>query len=259
MNETVLDRAHATMTAAPDDDTARLGFFERLGDCELFLLLADEADGDQVTPETFDIGEETVVLVFDREARLAQFVGKEAPYAALSGRALAGMLAEAGLGLMLNPEVAPSSFVLASDGVAWLDDVLQHGPQEVSAQISEVMQPSAPESLLRALDTKLATASGLAQAAYLAGTRTADGIAGHILAFVGAQPGAEAALAKAAQEALAFSGIEAGSMDVGFFPAADPMVERLSRVGLRFEIPALAASLQPGAPGTDPARPPRLR
>ena len=37
--ETPLDRAHAKMQSASDQDAARLGFYERLADAELFLLL----------------------------------------------------------------------------------------------------------------------------------------------------------------------------------------------------------------------------
>ena len=37
--ETPLDAAHAAMEAAPEDDAARLRFYERLADSELFLLL----------------------------------------------------------------------------------------------------------------------------------------------------------------------------------------------------------------------------
>ena len=48
MTETPLDQAHAAMDSAPDDDQKRLRFFERLADCELFLLLKDEPLGDQV-------------------------------------------------------------------------------------------------------------------------------------------------------------------------------------------------------------------
>ncbi len=36
--QTPLDRAHAAMEAMPQDDAARLRFFERLADVELFLL-----------------------------------------------------------------------------------------------------------------------------------------------------------------------------------------------------------------------------
>ena len=40
---TVLDLAHMAMEAAPEDDTARLRFFERVADSELFLLLDADA------------------------------------------------------------------------------------------------------------------------------------------------------------------------------------------------------------------------
>ncbi len=250
------------MQAAPEDDSVRLRFFERLGDAELFLLLEAEATGDQVTPQVFDPGAGPLVLVFDREERLAAFVGAEAPYAALSGRVIAQLLAEQGLGLGLNLDVAPSSFLLDADGVRWLAQTLGHGPDEVEARLAEVSAPAGlPDILIAALDTKLATATGLAQIAYLVGTTDDAGVSGHMLAFVGAAPGAEDALARAASEALTFSGIEAGAMDVGFFDAADPVTERLARVGLRFDLPqpAPARSPEPVAPGMDPDRPPRLR
>ena len=262
MTETPLDHAHAAMVAAPEDNAARLRFFERLGDAELFLLLEGESDGDSVTPQVFDPGAGPLVLVFDREERLTAFVGAEAPYAALSGRIIAGLLAEQGLGLGLNLDVAPSSFLLDGDGVRWLAQTLQHGPDEVEARLAEVSAPTGlPDNLLTALDTKLATATGLAQIAYLVGTTDTDARRGHLLAFVGAAPGAEGALARAASEALTFSGIEAGAMDVGFFDANDPVTSRLSRVGLRFDLPQPAPARAPdtSAPGSDPDRPPRLR
>lgn len=262
MTATVLDLAHSAMQAAPEDDVARLKFFERLGDAELFLLLEREAEGDQVSPQVFDPGTGALVLVFDREERLAAFVGGAAPYAALSGRMIAELLAEQELGLGLNLDVAPSSFLLQADGVRWLAQTLGHGPDEVETRLAEVSAPvGLPDALIAALDTKLATATGLAQAAYLVGTTDSEGTRGHLLAVVGAAPGAEDALARAASEALTFSGIEAGAMDVGFFDARDPVTERLARVGLRFDLPqpAPARSPAPSAPGKDPESPPRLR
>jgi len=262
MTDTPLDSVHAAMSAAPEDDAARLRFFERLGDAELFLLLEGEADGDAVTPLVFDLGSGPIVLVFDREERLSGFVGAEAPYAALSGRVIAGLLAEQGLGLGLNLDVAPSSFLLDADGVAWLARTLGHGPDEVTARLAEISAPAGlPDVLISALDTKLATATGLAQMAYLVGSTDTKGTRGHLLAFVGAVPGAESALARATSEALIFSGIEAGAMDVAFFDASDPVTERLARVGLRFDLPQPAPARVPetGAPGSDPARPPKLR
>ncbi len=259
MTETALDQAHAAMTAAPEDDAARLRFFGRLGEAELFLLLQSEAEGDEITPEVFDTGAHTLVLVFDREERLAQFVGRTAPYAAVSGRALAQMLAAQGLGLVLNPEVAPSSFVLAPEGVAWLADVLQEDTEEIATRIAELVPPSVPDILVAALDAKLATGAGLARMAYLAGTGSDTGASGHLLGFVDVQEGAEAALAQAVREALLFSGIEAGALDVGFFRAQEAMSARLAKVGLRFDLPQAAAGLERTAPGMDPERPPILK
>ena len=83
---TDLDIAHAAMDADPENDAKRLQFYERLADTELFMLLGAEAEGDKVEPELFEIEDQNFVLIFDREERLAQFVGREAPYAGLSGR-----------------------------------------------------------------------------------------------------------------------------------------------------------------------------
>lgn len=262
MTQTVLDQAYSVMQTAPDDGSARLQFFERLGDAELFILLETEAQQDQITPQVFDPGSGALVLVFDREERLAQFVGSEAPYAALSGRLIVGLLAEQGLGLGLNLDVAPSSFLLDADGVQWLADTLANGPEKVEARLAELSAPTGlPDILISALDTKLATATGLAQMAYLVGTADFDGRRSHMLAFAGAAPGAEDGLARAASEALTFSGVEAGAMDVGFFDANDPLVKRLARVGLRFDLPQPAPTKpkETGAPGMNPDRPPRLR
>lgn len=263
MTETTpLDQAHAAMEAVPEDDAARLRFFERLADSELFILLDKEPEGDRISPEIFDTGEGRFVLVFDREERLAQFANRIVPYAALSGRVIASMLAGQGIGLGVNLEVAPSSILISDAAMGWLAETLSHAPGEVEAAISEVRPPRGlPEVLLTALDAKLATAAGLARMAYLAAVTYESGGSGHLLAFVGAQEGAEPALAKAAGEALTFSGIEVGALDVGFFSASDEMSARLARVGLRFDLPEVEAarSYQPQIPGSDPEKPPRLK
>ena len=48
-------------------------------------------------------------------------------------------------------------------------------------------------------------------------------------------------------------------IDVAFFRASDPVMARIAKVGLRFDIPAPDQAQAPSAPGMDPARPPRLR
>lgn len=259
--ETALNRAHAAMLADEEDAAARLRFYERLADAELFVLLEKEAEGDAIDPALFAVEEARYLLVFDREERLAEFAGQIVPYAALSGRALVGMLAGQGIGLALNPDVAPSAFLAPAEAVNWLAGMLSDGPAELEARPVELTAPAGlPQALLEALDAKLVTAAGLAQNAYLAAVTYEDGRRGHLLGFVAAQPGAEPALATAANEALRFSGIEAGEMDVAFFAASDPVSAQLARVGLRFDLPAPEpAPTGPSAPGMDPKTPPILR
>lgn len=262
MTDTPLDRAHMAMEAAPTDDATRLGFYERLADSELFLLLETEAEGAEIHPAVFELEEIACVLAFDREERLAEFTTGPAPFVALSGRSLAEMLAGQDLGLGVNLGVAQSSILLPAEAVAWLHETLSHGPEEVEARPLEVLPPSGlPDSLVTAIDQKLATAAGLAKFAYLARVQYSGGWTGHMLAFIDPVPGAEVALAQAGNEALLFSGIEAGQMDISFFDASDPMAARLARVGLRFDLPEAPKSAPQDrpAPGSNPEKPPILR
>ncbi|MEM6888333.1 MAG: SseB family protein [Pseudomonadota bacterium] len=261
-DDTALDRAHAAMEAAPEDARARLSFYERLADAELFLMLTDEPDNrtETVSPEVFDLENARYVLAFDREARLAEFAGQITPYVALSGRGIVSMLAGQGIGLGVNLEVAPSQMLLPAEAIIWLNETLGNLPDQEQMQISEVHPPRGlPETLVTALDAKLATAMGLADCAYLAAVTQVDGARGHLLAFVGAVPDAEGALAQAVGESLTFSGIEAGVLDVSFFHRTDSIVSRLERVGLRFDLPQLQQRAPRAAPGSDPAQPPKLR
>ena len=259
---TPLDHAHAAMEAAPAYDAARLRFYDRLAASELFLLLEAEAEGDRIRPQVFPVEGQSFVLVFDREDRLTEFVGAQAPYAALSGRRLAELLAGQDIGLGVNLGVAPSSILIEGASVDWLAATLAEAPEEVEERAQEITAPAGlPEAVLSALDARLAAAEGMARMAYLVGTVYSGGRRGHLMAFVDPLPGAEPALARAVAAALTFSGIEAGTLDVGFFRAADPVAARLARVGLRFDLPeAPKPEPLPGtAPGMNPDAPPRLR
>ncbi|SFB84297.1 hypothetical protein [Tropicimonas isoalkanivorans] len=259
---TALDLAQQAVAEAPEDVTAQMRFYERLADSELFLLLEREAEGDSIEPRIFPLGDGPVVLVFDREVRLADFVGEAAYYAGLSGRQVVKLLAGKGMGLGVNLGVPHSETVLPAEAVDWLAATLEHRPEQAEERPREVSAPGAvPEQVLRGLDVKLATAGGLAQIAFLATVVYESGRSGHLLAFVDAVPGAEGALATAAGEALTFSGLEAGEMDVAFLAASDPMSARLAKVGLRFDLPEPEAvevtEIDP--PGMDPDAPPILR
>ena len=259
---TPLDLAYEAMAAAADgEDAPRLRFYERLADGEMILLLETEAEGETLTPRVFDLEEGPVVLIFDSEARLGQFTGVPAPYAALPGRVVAQMLAGQGIGLGINLGVAPSSMLLPAFAVDWLAETLAHGPEEAEA-VPERFEPpmGLPQSLITGLDAKLARAGGLAAQALLAGVIYQGGRRGHMLAFVDAVAGAEGALARAASEALTFSGVEAGEMDVAFVAAGDAATVAMAQVALRFDLPQLVAAqpAAPQAPGMDPDKPPRL-
>ena len=256
---TLLDAAHAAVSADPENEALRMRFFERLADGEMVILLEREAEADRLEPKVFELEEGPVVLIFDREERLASFTGGIAPYAALPGRVIAGLLKGQGIGLGVNLGVAPSSMLLPPEAMDWLAQTLDGGPQETEARPQDFLPPSVPEAVIAALDAKLARAAGLASAALLAGVVYSDGRRGHLLALLDAVEGAEAALARAMNEALVFSGIEAGELDVAFLSASDPAATVMARVALRFELPPPAAPAAPVAPGMDPARPPKLR
>ncbi len=260
-DQTPLDIAHTAMDAAPEDIAARLRFFERLADSELFLLLQGEASGDSLTPEVFEVESAKYVLVFDREERLADFVGDSAHHAVLSGRVVATMLAGQGIGLGLNLGVASSSILIPADAMAWLCDMLDNAPDEVMARPVSIEAPAgASQALLAAIDTKLTTAAGLAAAAYLVTVEYKTGERGMMLAIIDALPAAQGALAKAVGEVVAFGGEDADGLDVAFFATSDPVCATLEKVGLRFDLPKRKGTAhEPAAPGRDPDNPPILR
>lgn len=240
----------------------RLEFYARIAESELFLLLEQEADGEKIEPQCFPVEGITYVLAFDTVERLSQFAEKPVPFVAVSGRSLAQMIAPFGFGLGLNLQVAPSSTLLPPTAVEWLKDTLDAAPDErVDTPFEFSAPPQLPEKLLQALDGKLALAQGLAVSAYFCGVTYESGARTALLGFVNAVPGSEDALSQTVQDALMFSGVEAGSIDVTFVNASDEAVAKMARVGLRFDIPEPVAPksqvLQP--PGSDPEKPPKLR
>ena len=264
MTETLLDQAWAASEAAPDDDTLRLRFYARLVESEMVLLLEHEATGHDISPKVFDLEDGPIVLAFDTEARLTEFTGLPTPYAALSGRALVEMLAgqglgqEKGLGLGLNLGVAPSSRLLPPEILDWLARTLAERPAELTSRLAALHPPKGlPDALLMALDQRLARMEGLAQMAYLVGTEDEGGRRGHLLAIIDAAPGSEGALARAVQSTLAFSGVEAGMLDVTFLAADDLRAAEFARLGLRFDLPRPQHNSVTSTP--DPNTPPRLR
>ncbi len=250
---TALDLAHAAMDAAPEDDAARLRFYHRLADSELFLLLSAEPDGEDIAPQVFRLEEGAFVAVFDREERLAAFCDAPAPYAALPGRVIAAQLAGQGVGLALNLAVAPSAYLLPAGAVDWLARTLRQGPGR--AEAGQAPRPEsfaapndAPPELSDELAAKLRGFAAFAKGQQVG--RSWRRVAEPSLVFW-APHLAEPALAKAVAEALAFSGVDA-ALDVAFPPADDPAADAVKRVARMFD---LSGSTPADAPRQGPSRP----
>ncbi len=257
--DTPLDTAYAAMEADPGDEAARLRFHERVLDAELFLLLDAEPEGDRLRPRVLDLPEGRFVLAFDRDARLAAFLDAPAPYAAIAGRKLVRMLAGQGVGIALNPGVAPSETALEPDAVDWLAAMAPGAPEVADGRAREISAPrTAPPALIVALDAKLAAMADRISAAWLAGLHREDGTVGLALAIAGAPEAAQAAIVEAVAETARFNG--AAALDVTFVGPDGPLRAAFERAGLRFEMPEPPSPPPPPpAPGSDPTRPPRLR
>lgn len=256
---TPIDTAFADMNADESNDTARLRFYERLIDCELFLLLEAESDGQSIRPDLFEVEKQQVALVFDREDRLADFANNIVPFAAMSGRSIISMINGKNISLGLNLAVAPSSIILPPNVISWMAKTISNGPSVSEAKIKEVFSPSAlPEVVITALDTKLATMVGYADTAYLAEVVYDNDVHSSVIIFINTKTDAEVSIANAISETLIFSGIEAGTIDVMFLNAENPICAKLAKYGLRFDLPKLKVKEKSIAPGSDPNKPPIL-
>lgn len=259
---TPIDQAHADMQADPDNDAARMQFYERVASSELFLVLAGDAGNDTAMPALFEVEACRYALVFDTQERMVEFTDTPTPFLAVSGRGVVAMLTGRDIGLGLNLGVAPSSTLLPAESVEWLENTMGEGPEPEDARPTAVYGPgNLPDQLIRAFDAKLATMAGLARAAYLAQMDYDNRARAHVLAFVDAIEPAEREMARAIAESLRFSGIEAGALDVVFLKSSDPICAQLAKVALRFDLPEPETVVvpEPVAPGSDPEHPPILR
>jgi hypothetical protein len=170
-----------------------------------------------------------------------------------------GRSAKTGLSLGLNlGSGAASEMILPPEALDWLVAMLdQKVPEPLAARIAGFVPPVVPAVVLAAL----APVARAARRACLVGVRYQEGGQGQLLALVGVEAAAEARVARAVTEALAFSGVEAGALDVAFLAEGDAMLARMAGIALVIDELAEVApepARQVG-PGMDPARPPVLR
>ena len=257
--ETPLDMAYVAMQESHEHATH---FYARFLETELFLLLESEVVEDAAQPLIMETSDGPLVLVFDLEERMAAFNEDTSDYVALSGRRVAKMLAGQGVSLGLNLGEAPSAMLMPADAVDWLANAAIGDDEKLEAKPLEISKPvGVPEVLIKALDGKLANMGGVVGAAYLVSARYEGGESGHMLALVNVPEAAKTGVSEALSEALRFSGVEAGQLDLAFVSPSDPHLESFMRAGLGFDIPELVLPKTPAplAPGMDPDKPPILR
>lgn len=256
MSATPIDAAHEALAAAGDDAGLRMAFYGQVLAAKLYLLLEAEPEGERLEPLVLESEAGRLVLAFDLPERMAAFLDAPKNYVAVAGRSLVAMLAGRGIGIALNPDVAPSASVIGPEAVDWLAGA--GGPTEAEpGRIIAFREPAAvPAALVRALGDRLGAYAGRVSGAYLALAEYEAGGEGLVLAVAGVPEAGEAAVAAAIDEAVRFSGAEAVQLDV-IFPG-EAALARVARVGIGFR-PQPPSQPQPQAPGSDPARPPRLR
>lgn len=254
--QTALDLAHAAHAEDPENVGLRLRFHERILDSELIVPLTAPPDGDRVEPQVFALSDGPVVLAFDRDDRMAEFLGAPADFAAMTGRRLVALLAGHGTGLALNLG-APSAALLPAEAVDWLARIAAEAVPETSARAQDIGPAGiVPRSLLEALAMKLGAMADRLGSAHLASARLGDGPPGLLLGLVGVPEAVRPAMAAAVAEAVRFSGLDQTVLDVTFPAEGSPLAAAVAREGLRLEMPA-----PPAPAASEPAepKPPRLR
>jgi hypothetical protein len=181
LEETRLDQLwHAVASGGAEADWLR--FYEGFA-VQRLIVPVDEGSGDggvtaataRLTTLRLEAGE--VVLAFDTEARFAAFIAVPTEFVALIGADLARALARRGIGVALNPGVAPGETVLDPQALAW---IAAHAGAEVAVEEmpggTRIRPPADPEAaMLDALGTRLAEMTGHIAEAWLVGAATPDG------------------------------------------------------------------------------------
>jgi len=263
---TRLDSVFVSAMAAKEE-AAMAAFYDALAASVLYLPIEGDPEADDASPMALELEGGPTLLVFDTEARLADFVNKPMGYASASGRAVIEMAARAGAQIGVNFGPAPSATLLPADVVAWIAEALTT-PVEIRDLSQVLISPSqAPEAgLLEALAERLAEFSDVVAEAWLVQVESGEGTPGLALILLPAPDasgeGGDLAEMLAEGVARAVQHATPGSpppdlalVEEGAKPLA---VARRVGIGLHAVAEETQAA-EPQAPGSDPAKPPKLR
>mgnify|MGYP002870330219 FL=1 len=244
-----------------EDTDKHLQFYNALLDAQLFLLLNEEPQEDELLPQIKDIESNRYVLVFENEDRLVDFCGNVAPYAAVSGRVLIEMLEGQEIGLAFNLNAKAAEALLPKDVVEWLSEVIRQVPEMYHAKPKAFFPlDQKAERTLVVLHEKLATVASLAKSFFLSGVEYDDATRGILLAIIDADVSAEPILSKMAHEAVAFGGIQDAVFDVVFLKKNDQALASIEKQAIKLQLTKVEPKthVQRHIPGADPDKPPKL-
>lgn len=255
-----LNKAREYMDKCPDDDRARLQFYEALADSEVLVLLEGEPIGEKVNPQIIATEDGVFSLVFTSDEQLASIAAISVPYISLSGRAAINMLAGKSIGIALNISTE-TPFLMPADAVDWLANILNQSAQQKFEHPTSVAAPDdISAAVFEKLANKLEQMKGLADSAFLVSASYRSGSVAYLLGFINAKPTAQDAVVQAIKETMVFFSEVGCIVDVAFFPAMGEIHANLVKHGYKFDLsePKLVRR-KPAAPGSDPVNPPRLR
>ncbi len=263
---TKLDAVFVSAMSAKEE-SAMAAFYDALAATMLYMPIEGDPESEDVSPMALELEGGPTVLVFDTEERLAEFVEKPTGYAAAPGRTVIEMAARAGAQIGVNLGPSPSATLLPVEVVAWIAEALTT-PVEIR-DLSQVLlsAPVSPEAaLLQALAERLAEFSDVVAEAWLVSAETSEGPAGMALilspqAGVATEDGGLAeALAEGIARAVQFATPGERPPDLALVEEGAKPLEVARRVGIGLHaVVEASAPAEPQAPGSDPAKPPKLR
>lgn len=262
---TRLDAVFVSAMAAKDE-SAMAAFYDALAATTLFMPIEGDPDGEDAAPMALELEGGPTVLVFDTEERLAEFVEKPTGYAAAPGRTVIEMAARAGAQIGVNLGPSPSATLLPVDVVAWIAEALTT-PVEIR-DLSKVLlsPPESPDvDLLEALAGRLAEFSDVVAEAWLVSAETGEAapeLALILLPRAGvASQGDELAEALSEGVARAVQHATPGQRppDIALIAEGARPLEVARRVGIGLHAVVEEVRVARAAPGSDPAKPPKLK
>lgn len=256
-NPTRLDVVYQRMQSSPESETAGLRFYEAFCDANLCVLI--NAD---TSMQVFETSQGKIVLAFDTDERVAEFISEATEFIKIAGRDLVMQLLASETGIGLNLNVAPTSQILSPDILTWLSEFLA---ESSSFSIDQVVAISPPDQWLddhkTAISTQLEKYAGMIASAYFCSVTYSDNTVADAVFIVDCDPTTEAVLFTALVESQKFLDKNTAEIAIKFISPDNQEFPEICRVGEEIVISKLTVihTSAPTAPGMDPDKPPKLR